>query len=135
MTATESPWAVAWETLPWESHPSAFPTNRAERAAMRSTYGAAIPVEIATVTVSVDPVALAASDDARAEISRFDAELTSMLPGTGIAPLAAVLLRTESASSSQIENITARAKALALAELGLAKTEATPNSLPPTSTR
>lgn len=121
MTATASPWAVAWETLPWGPPVSAFPANRAERAAMRSTYEAAIPAEIANVAVSINPVALAASDDARAEISRFDAELTSMLPGTEIAPLAAVLLRTESASSSQIENITARAKALALAELGVAK--------------
>jgi Fic family protein len=119
--ATESPWAVAWETLPWEPDRNAFPVNRAERTAMRSTYEAAIPASIASAAVLIDPVALAASDDARAEISRFDAELTNMLPGTEIAPLAGVLLRTESVSSSQIENITARAKALALAELGVAK--------------
>jgi Fic family protein len=118
--AAESPWAVAWETLPWEPQRNAFPVNRAERTAMRSTYAAAIPATIASAAVLIDPVALAASDDARAEISRFDAELMNMLPGTEIAPLAAVLLRTESASSSQIENITARAKALALAELGVA---------------
>jgi Fic family protein len=119
--ATDSRWAVAWETLPWEPRRNAFPVNRAERTARRSTYEAAIPGSIASAAVLIDPVALAASDDARAEISRFDAELTNMLPGTEIAPLAAVLLRTESASSSQIENITARAKALALAELGVAK--------------
>lgn len=68
----------------------------------------------------MEPAVLAAADDARAEISRFDAELSAALPGVEIAPLAAVLLRTESASSSQIENVTARAKALALAELGAA---------------
>jgi hypothetical protein len=51
---------------------------------------------------------------------RFDAELTNMVSGTEIAPLAVVLPRTESAASSQIENITARAKAVALAELGVA---------------
>jgi len=107
--------------LPWERHHNAFPVNRAERTAMRSTYQAAIPASIASAAALIDPVALAASDDARAEISRFDAELTNMLPGIEIAPLAAVLLRTESASSSQIENITAGAKALALAELGMAK--------------
>lgn len=121
MTAAESPWAVAWETLPWESRGSALPLTRAQRAALRPKFEAAIPAIIASLDVTVDPVALAAADDARAEISRFDAELTTMLPGTEIAPLAAVLLRTESASSSQIENITARAKALALAELGVAK--------------
>lgn len=121
MSAPESPWAVAWETLPWEPHPSALPLSRTQRAAIRPTYEASIPAAIAALDTTVDPVALAAADDARAEISRFDAELSTMLPGTEIAPLAAVLLRTESASSSQIENITARAKALALAELGHAK--------------
>lgn len=121
MSSTESPWVVGWETLPWEPQRTVFPANRAERRAMRGSYEAAIPAEIAAASMSVDSVALAAADDARAEISRFDAELSSMLPGTEIAPLAAVLMRTESASSSQIENITAGAKALALAELGVAK--------------
>lgn len=121
MSAPESPWAVVWETLPWDPHASALPLSRTQRAAIRPTYEASIPAAIAALDTTVDPVALAAADDARAEISRFDAELSTMLPGTEIAPLAAVLLRTESASSSQIENITARAKALALAELGHAK--------------
>jgi Fic family protein len=88
---------------------------------IRPTYAAAIPAAIASLEVVVNAEALALADDARAEISRFDAELSTMLPGTEVAPLASVLLRTESASSSQIENITARAKALALAELGVAK--------------
>ena len=121
MSAPESPLAVAWETLPWEPHASALPLSRTQRAAIRPTYEASIPAAIAALDATVDPVALAAADDARAEISRFDAELSTMLPGAEIAPLAAVLLRTESASSSQIENITVRAKALALAELGHAK--------------
>src|SRR5437764_10072681 len=43
----------------------------------------------------------------------FDTEL-----GTEIAPFASVLLRSESASSSMIENLTSGAKAIALAELG-----------------
>jgi len=121
MTVMDSPWAVAWETLPGESDGSALPLSRAQRSAIRPTYEAAIPAAIASIDVTVDPSALTAADDARAEISRFDAQLSTMLPGTEIAPLAAVLLRTESASSSQIENIAARAKALALAELGVAK--------------
>lgn len=112
-------WAIGWEDLPWQ--PRHAPTSRSERAAMRSTYRAAVPARIAARPVGVDPEALAAADDARAEISRFDAELSTLLPDSELAPLAAVLLRTESASSSQIENITARAKALALAELGVAK--------------
>jgi Fic family protein len=120
-TAADSPWAVTWETLPWESHGNSLPLSRAQRSTIRPTYEAAIPATIASLNVAIEPAALAAADDARAEISRFDVELSTMLPGTEIAPLAAVLLRTESASSSQIENITVRAKALALAELGVAQ--------------
>lgn len=114
-------WSVAWETLPWDSHHAAPPMSRSQRATIRSTYEAAIPAKIAQIDTSIEPAVLGEVDDARAEIARFDAELSTMLPGSEIAPLSAVLLRTESASSSQIENITAGAKALALAELGAAR--------------
>lgn len=119
MPPTTSTCRVEWELVPWEPKHHTVPANRAERMAMQEPYRAAIPAAIASATLSIDPAVLAAADDARAEISRFDAELTTLLPGAEIAPLGAVLLRSESASSSRIENITARAKALALAELGL----------------
>lgn len=112
---------VTWETLPWEPSHDAVPMSRSRRASIRRTYKAAIPPIISANSLTIDSSALAASDDARAEISRFDAELSGMLPGVEIAPLASILLRTESASSSQIENITTGARSLALAELGLAK--------------
>lgn len=112
-------WAVEWESLPWERNP-AQPLARSQRARITSTYEAAIPSTITELDVSVEPGTMAAADDARAEISRFDAELSALLPGTELAPLAAVLLRTESASSSQIEHVTAGARALAMAELDLA---------------
>jgi Fic family protein len=51
--------------------------------------------------------------DASAEIARFDAEL-----GAELAPFASVLLRSESSSSSMIENLSSGAKAIALAEMG-----------------
>lgn len=75
---------------------------------------------IADLHLDLPSALLAEAEDAVAEIVRFDAEISRSLPGlTGdIAPLDAVLLRTESASSSQIEHITAGAKALALATLG-----------------
>jgi Fic family protein len=120
VTVRNSPWAVTRETLPWQSRGDTRLLSRAQRSTIRRHYQAAIPATIARIDVTLDAEALAAADDARAEISRFDAELSTMLPGTEIAPLAAVLLRTESASSSQIENITARAQTLALAELGVA---------------
>ncbi|CAM4052326.1 Fic family protein [Janibacter anophelis] len=111
---------VGWENLPWERDPGQ-PLSRSQRARISSSYDAAIPAQIAQLELAVDATTLGAADDARAEISRFDAELTSMLPGTELAPLASVLLRTESASSSQIEDVTAGARALAMAEIDLAR--------------
>lgn len=55
----------------------------------------------------------AISDDASRELTRFDAEV-----GTLTAPFASILLRTESASSSEVENLAASAKQVALADLG-----------------
>lgn len=114
-------WAVAWETLPWDDRSSTQRLSRAQRAKIRPTYEAAIPAAISQLDATIESAVLGEVDDARAEIARFDAELSTMLPGSEIAPLSAVLLRTESASSSQIENITAGAKALALAELGVSR--------------
>jgi Fic family protein len=67
----------------------------------------------------IPSVVAAEAEDALVEISRFDAELAASLPRADgeLAPLAVVLLRTESASSSQIEGVTAGAKALAIATL------------------
>lgn len=56
---------------------------------------------------------IAMSEDATRELERFDAEV-----GALAAPFATILLRTESASSSEVERITSSAKQLALAELG-----------------
>ena len=113
-------WAVTWESLPWDRDPTQ-PLSRSQRARICSIYDSAVPSTIAPLDVAVQPATLAAADDARADISRFDADLSRMLPGAELAPLPAVLLRTESASSSQIEHVTAGARALAMAELDLAK--------------
>jgi fido (protein-threonine AMPylation protein) len=76
-------------------------------------YQAAIVPPIAGRRLTLPSAVLAAVDDASTEIARFDAEL-----GTEIAPFAAILLRSESAASSQIENLTASARAIAEAEIG-----------------
>lgn len=116
--------AVSWEDRPWHGDvPPAGAMSRRARMASRGPYRAAVPAEIAGLPVVVSAETGAAAEDALVEISRFDAELDQGLPGgepnagRELAPLAAVLLRTESASSSQIENVTAGAKALALATL------------------
>jgi Fic family protein len=113
--------AVSWEELPWQGNSETLPMSRSQRAAIRPTYRAAVPAPIAGLALDIEPAVAALVDDARAEIARFDAELSAMFPGTELAPLPAVLLRTESASSSQIENITAGAKALALAQIGVVR--------------
>jgi Fic family protein len=96
--------------------------SRAAASRRGTPYRAAVPPRIAGMRFTLDDSVTAAAEDARAEVTRFDAELSAMFGDEGeFAPLASVLLRTESSSSSQIENITAGAKALALAEIGLAK--------------
>ncbi|WP_272898622.1 Fic family protein [Subtercola vilae] len=54
-----------------------------------------------------------AAEDAVVELGRFDGEV-----GAIAAPFSAILLRSESAASSEIEQLTASAKNIALAELG-----------------
>jgi Fic family protein len=111
---------LGWDDRPWRSEAHQH-LSRAQRAKIRSTYKAAIPAHIATMPFEIDPQVAAEADDARDAIARFDAELSTMFPDSEFAPLSSVLLRTESASSSQIENITTGARALALAEIGFAK--------------
>jgi len=59
-------------------------------------------------------------DEAGQEIARFDEYISNAFGQDSgeIAPMSAILLRTESASSSQIENLTVGARQIALAELG-----------------
>jgi Fic family protein len=94
--------------------------DRASSSVVGRPYRAAVPAAIAHMHFAIDPDVAARAEDARAAITRFDAELSGMFDGE-FAPLSAVLLRTESASSSQIENITVGARALSLADVGLAK--------------
>ena len=72
-----------------------------------------MPPAIAQLDLALTTETLTLAGEASAEIARFDAEL-----GADIAPYAPLLLRSESAASSKIENLTASAKAIALAELG-----------------
>ena len=75
--------------------------------------------------MELDAGVQAEAEDAIREIARFDAEITAAAARraagegegapTELAPLASVLLRTESASSSEIEGVTAGARALAMA--------------------
>ncbi|MCV7247820.1 Fic family protein [Mycobacterium koreense] len=105
--------AVGLETLTWEPSAQAGYSLADQRVAIRQsgTYQAAVTADIAELQVALPSAVLAAAEDASREIARFDSEL-----GDEIAPFAAVLLRSESAASSNIENLTASARAIAEAE-------------------
>ncbi len=105
--------SLGWEEFGWVSKiPDELVSARVRRR-HAGPYRATVVPSIADRT-PVIPVAVAAlADEASSAIVRFDAEI-----GAEVAPFASVLLRSESASSSRIENLTSGAKAIALAELG-----------------
>jgi Fic family protein len=105
--------AVGWEEIEWEPAIPPQLVSRSVREHHSGPYRAAVVSEIAAVEVQLPGTVLAAADEATAEIARFDAGL-----GHEIGHFGALLLRSESASSSQIENVSAGARAIALAELG-----------------
>jgi Fic family protein len=105
--------ALSFEEVPWRTTESAS-LSRTQRLRQAGPYNAAITPPIAGVNgVSLPVSTLALVDDASNEIVRFDAE-----SGSRLAPFSALLLRSESVASSRIENLTASAKAVLLAELG-----------------
>lgn len=102
---------IGYEPQTWNPSTS-YGYTRRERADRGVTYRSAVPATIAGLQLGL-PAGLAAdAEDAAAEIARFDASAEH-----GLGAVIAVLLRSESASSSQIEQITASARAIAEAEL------------------
>lgn len=116
MSDTSETWT--WPSLTYEDRPW-VPTNPHldvyQRIRMSRPYRAAVVPRIADLTPRVSPSASRPVEDATLDIARFDAEMAA-LP----VPMPAVLLRSESASSSQIEHLTTNARNLALASLGVA---------------
>lgn len=105
--------AQTWEERPWVPSMSADLMPRSAAARHSGAYRAAVVPEIAELHPMLVGEVLALAEDASNAISRFDAEV-----GADLGPFASVLLRSESASSSTIENLTSGAKSIALAELG-----------------
>ncbi|WP_229232017.1 Fic family protein [Sinomonas cyclohexanicum] len=102
---------VGAETLEWtrryEYGPRAALGEHVER------YSAAVPALIGRASYTPPGDLAAELEDAAVAVREFDTEL-----GAGLAPFASVLLRTESVSSSMIENVSASARSVAMAELG-----------------
>ena len=103
---------VSYEVLAWEGRLTDGMASRTKLRRHRGPYEAAVPADVADVATVLQAQTMAMAAEAAAEVARFDAEL-----GGEIAPFASVLLRSESAASSQIENLSASARAISEAEL------------------
>lgn len=99
------------EDVVWDVNPVSG-MSRVEKQWIGRSYRAAVVPRIAPLDVRLTSEALSEAEEAAVELSRFDAEL-----GRDVAPYASILLRSESMSSSRIENITAGARAIVEAEV------------------
>jgi len=104
--------AITYESAAWSTDAEVGAASRAQVRKHKGSYNAAIPARIRGSEVIVSEQVAALADEASAEIARFDAEM-----GQELAPFTSLLLRSESAASSRIENLTASARAIAEAEL------------------
>ena len=106
-----------WPALEWEHHTwrsAASRGVRADEASAAVRHESAVPPLIAARTPALNAATASAARIAEQELSRLDAEL-----GSRMSAFAPVLLRTEAASSSQIEHLTASARAIFSAEMGV----------------
>ena len=110
--------SVDQEMLDWKPRaPEIF--SRAEVERQTGPYAAAITAPIAEWAPLMSGADSADVEDATRALVEFGQHAQRAL-GTGspaLGPMSAILLRTESASSSQIEQLTTSAKQLALAEI------------------
>jgi len=99
--------------------------GRARLAAASGHYDSAVPAQIASYAPTLPGELAADLDEASSALSELDTHVATAWPNTNalVAPMSAILLRTESASSSQIEQLTVGARQLALAEIGLATSD------------
>lgn len=98
-------------------HPEMY--SRAEVERQTGAYESAITPAIATWSPTLDSETVANVEEACLALRQFDLHSRTLFGAAdpALAPMSAILLRTESASSSQIEQLTTSAKQLALAEI------------------
>ena len=110
--------AISWTSLDWEQQPLWQHRDplASHRARQRNTgeFKSAVTPRIAEQTPQLSPQLYTLVQDCTRTITRFDEQHATL----GGMPFAAVLLRGESASSSQIENLTVSARRLSLAVVG-----------------
>lgn len=105
--------AIGFEELAWEIDSDALAfISKTQRRKIGSTYRAALPLHIAERHVEIPSDLSARISDLLVRLARFD--VGQQARGYD---LPAMLLRSESSASSQIENLTSSARNVALAEL------------------
>ncbi len=116
--------AATTETHDWVVNDrSAY--SRSEARRQNGPYQSCVPAIISDWQPMISAELSADIEDTTAALVEFD-HYTSQILGpnnAAIMPMSTILLRTESASSSQIEHLTVGAKQLALAEITASKSE------------
>ncbi len=109
---------ASYETRMWTPTDTGY-YSRAELARQRGAYQSIVPAAIADWQPSLFGTWSADVEDAARALVDFDLYALRVLgaENPAVGPMSAILLRTESASSSQIENLTTSAKQIALAEI------------------
>lgn len=110
----QSQWpAIGHEVLPWvRDSDDLMLLPKSARRRIQSTYEASVPLMISGRAIVLPPSLTARISDLLVSIARFDAEQERR----GY-DLPALLLRSESSASSQIERLTSSVRNVALAEL------------------
>lgn len=105
--------SISYEKIPWDrNYDELLFIPKSRRRKITSSYEAAIPLEIAHRTVTLPVDLIEELGEVAAELARFDAKQEAR----GY-KLPALLLRSESAASSQIENLTSSVRNVAAAEI------------------
>ena len=104
---------VQYETCDWNRDPDELALiPRSRRRKILSTYEAAVPASIAELPVDMSTSLTQRIAEVEVSLARFDQDQAAR-----DWPLPALMLRSESSSSSQIERLTSSVRNVALAEL------------------
>ena len=104
--------AIRYEKHPWVRKYDDGHLSRRTRQKIASEYSAALPLKIAVLTLEMDADLVRKLEEVLVNLARFDT-----LQTVSRYRFPALLLRSESAASSQIEHLTSSIRNLALAEL------------------
>jgi Fic family protein len=106
--------ALTYEPQTWTSNVAVTGPDASLASRYNGEYRSAVPPLIENLDVDISTDTLQLAEEATEVLVRFDSEL-----GSEIAPFASLLLRSEAVASSRIEDLTASARSIISAELGV----------------